>query len=568
MSTTSTTAHAIHVESDSEAPPSGRPTNLPLGPLVGMLVGLVIGFGPMLFLHFSKLWARAEYQHFPFVLAAIGYLAWTCWQQRACQSEARTGTMTIVTAVAAWLVLATAVFLYEPWFAAAAAILLAAALIGHLGSTHYIPGIWFVWCLGWLLVPLRLLFDTRLTVNLQALSSSFSSQVLDLIGVNHLMRGNVMEIPGRELFVDEACSGIISVMSVVACAAIYGVWNKRGGLHLVLLVASGIGWAIAMNIGRICAIATAQDKQGWDLSSGTAHEMLGLALFCLTFIATISTDQMLAFVLYPIEIEDIQRDRYLRNPIIRLFNWFASLGMPRPISQATGQAIGARWPTTAMFAVGGAFGVLGATHFAVWGSDSVNPKSGIASASAIDQQTLPAQKNLWKTTGFEDIHREENDNTAGEYSKTWTYKSDTGKIITVSFDYPFSGSWHDLPMCYELSGWTQTQRQVKSADSSGGDWNYVESDFEDISGKRGFLVFSIFDRGGEPTSPPAAQAYERVWRRLRRRGPKEAWPQMYQFQVWAESGDEFSDEVKEEIRQLLFEFRDKVRASFLNNLAK
>ena len=565
MSTTSTQPAQIEAETGSIS--GGTPSiPTPTGVIVGLVLGLAVGFGPLLGLHFLKMWGRPEYQHFPFILAAIGYLIWTRWQDRSEKTQTGINTiLSVVLAAIAWLVLTAAVFLYEPWFAATAAIVLVGAGTAYLTATYHVPGIWTIWLLCWLLVPIRLFYDGGFTIWLQSLSSRFSSQVLDLIGVNHLMKGNVMELPGHELFVDEACSGIVSVMSVVACAAIYGVWKKRGGLHLLLLLVAGTGWAIAMNIGRICAIATALDKKGWDWSLGTPHEVLGLALFCLTFIATVSTDQILAFLLSPIEIEDMHRDRYLRNPVIRLFNWCASVGIPCAEPRKS-QSNSFTWPTTAMLTTGVAFAVLGISHVVAWGGDALRPKSSVAAAHSVTKETLPGEFKGWNIASFEEVHREENSNY-GEFSKTWKYTSDKlGSAVTVSFDYPFPGSWHELSACYRLSGWEQTLRQVKSSVASDS-WKYIETDFADISDRSGLLVYSIFDRGGEPVSPPSGGAMEHIWRRMRRRGPKEAWPQMYQVQIWSENTDGFSDQHKEELQLLLADFRQQIRQTFIRNLA-
>ena len=88
------------------------------------------------------------------------------------------------------------------------------------------------------------------------------------------MSGTVLQLQGRDFFVDEACSGIVSVMSVIAVGAIWVVWTNRTLLHAVLLLMLGVMWAVLMNVARITAIAIAHDRWQYDLSTGWQHDAL------------------------------------------------------------------------------------------------------------------------------------------------------------------------------------------------------------------------------------------------------------------------------------------------------
>ncbi len=83
----------------------------------------------------------------------------------------------------------------------------------------------------------------QLIAFLQRLSSRVSSHILDLLKINHLMTGNVLQVPDKQFFVDEACSGIVSIMSVIAAGGIYCVWKNRPAIHVILLLVTGVIWA-------------------------------------------------------------------------------------------------------------------------------------------------------------------------------------------------------------------------------------------------------------------------------------------------------------------------------------
>ena len=65
---------------------------------------------------------------------------------------------------------------------------------------------------------------------------------------------------------DEACSGIVSLMSIVAVGAIYCVWRRYSLLRTVCLLVVGIGWAFVSNVFRILVIAVADSWYGLDLA--------------------------------------------------------------------------------------------------------------------------------------------------------------------------------------------------------------------------------------------------------------------------------------------------------------
>ena len=130
----------------------------------------------------------------------------------------------------------------------------------------------------------------------------------------------------RHLFVEEACSGIVSLLSIIACCAILAVWQNRPAPHAILLTVSGMLWAGILNVFRITILAIGLDRLGIDLSEGWRHEALGLVLFSGTLALSFCTDRLLLFLMSPISSPDTQvygaysQDNE-RPPILtRLFN--------------------------------------------------------------------------------------------------------------------------------------------------------------------------------------------------------------------------------------------------------
>ena len=165
---------------------------------------------------------------------------------------------------AAFLILLFALAIRSPWCAMVSLIVLMASTFLRISGVRKVVNLWGIWLLLWLMVPAPFNLDQKLITKLQIVSSRLSSFVLDAIGIQHLMEGNTLWLPAKQLFVDEACSGIISMLSIVACAVIYAVFKNRSPLHLVLLALASIAWATLLNVLRISTIAYALDAWGID----------------------------------------------------------------------------------------------------------------------------------------------------------------------------------------------------------------------------------------------------------------------------------------------------------------
>lgn len=536
----------------------------------------IVGCGPFLVLHLRSLWAQQQYQFFPFVIGAVVVLLWTRIRDvgEGGVVFAPSGLwLPRLSVMMALILLLGAVILVSAWLAAVAAVVLSAAMFWSIGSRRPVKYLWGIWSLLWLTIPAPLGQDANFTRQMQRISSQISSRVLDLFQVEHVMDGNVLELASRQFFVDEACSGMISIMSVVACGAIYGVWVNRRPLHIVALVFCGICWAVAINVGRISVIAVVYEWWHVDWSTGAVHELLGLALFMLTFGALLSTDRLLQFMLAPIPVLSPEGIPW----VIRCWNKLTMLGdqlvglrtgvdredigsQETGAAKVAGNADGHRpalnrwWPIAAAVS----FFVLGAIQAAVlMDGTSVHSVEVVAHANTIDASVLPEKVGPWKRVDFQ-LQEREAYSEFGKYSRSYTYEhSTTRDLAIVSLDYPYLGGWHDLCVCYRNAGWQVRRRDVLSHLENG--WKYVEGELEPPEGDRGLLLFAGFDGEGNPAEPASSFVMWRPWFRLRRRLYLNVSPQLFQVQLMIQSRNALTDSVHTDVDKLFVVSRQRFR---------
>jgi exosortase len=549
-------------------------------PRWALVVASVAIFGtayvPLLVEFFDGLWRRPHYQFFPFVLAAFGWLFWRRLS-RAVPREANyvheRSALVVLLWGAAWAILALGIVAGSPWLTLFSAILLVAGLIARVSARWQVTYLWGIWALLWLIVPIPLNQDQPLVTALQLGSSRLSSFVLDWVGVPHLMDGNTLLLADRQFFVDEACSGIVSLMSVIACAVIYGVWQNRSPLHVVLLALCGMGWATLLNVVRISAIAIAHARAGVDWSTGAAHEVLGLVIFAIVFGALVSTDYLLLGLLAPISERYESTHGKLPNFGRSLVAWWdriCTLGAPQPaemneMDETMTQPGPSVWHSFAFGIVPlAAFGLLAALQLTepLWGATDVRMDVNIERALAIEANDLPPQLDEVTRASFKEEERTRDD-VFGHYSRLFEYQDGRENSYLVSCDFPFGPDWHELTSCYRGTGWELTDRRVvpdpHAASSGEARWDYVEAHFKRRDGTVALLLYCVFDAAGDAINPPSDSIWDVLLQMLKKRSSRHDERTLYQFQVLTSAPETIHPAQRQAAEKLILSARERMR---------
>jgi exosortase len=516
---------------------------------------------PLLIVHFQQLWSRPHTQYFPLVIVAVAIL----YQVRRTDPDrpvARPRPGLAGLTLMASLCLATyAVLQISPLLAYAAWLLTGVAFVARSGVN-----LWSQWGLLCLLLRLPQGRDVQLIQWLQTITTRISSGVLEQLQIDHFQTGNVLEFPDRKLFVEAACSGVVSLYTIVATAAICGAFLRRTGFHTLLLMLAGAFWAGAANILRVVAIAVFVEKMGIDLTQGWPHDLLGLAIFCVTLVTLFSTDAMLRFLFGPIGVEaDHSTEPMEGNSLTRLWNWLFWPNHERPVEwladrpEGSPSPVGRGWKAlVSVTSVG--FLSLGALQ--VWGG--IGPFStGLGIGKTIDElskDSLPAELVGWTLTDF----RRENRSASsefGERSRQWTYRRGDQTVV-ASVDYPFP-EWHDLDVCYRGLGWTADSRTRLPEQFTALQYTLHQDQ------QAGWLIFDLFDQQGAPYQPPSGRGIHPRWRRLFS-GDSSRWtlPTYYQVQILAVGPRQEPVDLQAvtELQQFFTAFRESIRQQSQNSV--
>ena len=140
-----------------------------------------------------------------------------------------------------------------------------------------------------LMIPLPALIYNQVTFPLQFLASRLASDSLELVGIPVLREGNVLVLPNYSLEVVEACSGIRSLMSLIALAAGYGYFVEQRLWARITLVVLMLPIAVASNALRVVGAGVVTYFWGPQYAEGFFHFFQGWLIFisavaCMLFV--------------------------------------------------------------------------------------------------------------------------------------------------------------------------------------------------------------------------------------------------------------------------------------------
>jgi exosortase len=110
---------------------------------------------------------------------------------------------------------------------------------------------WLPFALICLSIPLPELVTQAIALPLQFKASQMGAALLEMRNVPVRLTGNIIHLPGRELFVTEACSGLRSLTALLSMAVLLGALVLRTPAARIVLLLLAIPVAIVINGLRV-----------------------------------------------------------------------------------------------------------------------------------------------------------------------------------------------------------------------------------------------------------------------------------------------------------------------------
>lgn len=194
-------------------------------------------------------------------------------------------------------------------------------LVGRLASIVSLQGLALVVCVAgavyfargraWLrslsfsifylifMVPVPESLIVPFIARLQLFVSGAAIRIVHVMGLPVYRDGNVMHLPGGEsLFVAEACSGIMSILTLVPLAVFLAYFTQPNLARRFSLVVAVIPLAMLGNLIRVVGTIYVAQRFGSEIATGDAfHEWAGILTYVLGCFALLAVGGLMTRVL-------------------------------------------------------------------------------------------------------------------------------------------------------------------------------------------------------------------------------------------------------------------------------
>jgi len=190
------------------------------------------------------------------------------------------------------IILAAVLFRYASDLAAELFVMRGSMIMATAGLVVWYAGFrqllhwWLPFTLVSLSVPVPEVILNTVALPLQFMASKIGASLLEWRQIPVQLQGNVIRIPGQELFVAEACSGLRSLTALLSLGVLLGALFLRTVPLRIVLVALTIPIAIVVNGVRVFLTGFLVLFVSPEMGQGFMHTSEGMLMFGGAFVIT------------------------------------------------------------------------------------------------------------------------------------------------------------------------------------------------------------------------------------------------------------------------------------------
>lgn len=259
---------------------SGEPAKVRLAVALATAASFLMLFAEPMVGTVRTWWSDPEAGHGLLLAPLALWLAWQRGVARDARSERGVGLALLILAVALRYVSALAA---EAFVGRASMFLALAALVVWGWGVRQLMHWWLPVLLLALSVPLPEIVLGALALPLQFKASQLGAAMLAARGIPVHLDGNVIRLPGHDLFVTEACSGLRSLTALLSLGVLLGGLLLKTPMARIALVALSIPVAVVVNGVRVFVTGFLVIFVDPKLAEGFSHMTEGWLLFLVAF---------------------------------------------------------------------------------------------------------------------------------------------------------------------------------------------------------------------------------------------------------------------------------------------
>ena len=237
--------------------------------------------------------ANDYYSHGVLILPVALYLGWrrlrntSADQRTAAQGDTR-GLIALGVALAFYLYF----FNNKAYYLAAfAMILMIAGMLWTLYGFRWVRTLAFP--IGYLLLMVPLPFIERATLPLALFTGVCSTAFVKFFGMELTVIGNAVKLPNADLLIGAQCSGINSMITLIALTALCAYILEGPWWGRIMLVVLAVPIAMLGNILRVSNLLVVARYWGADVAFRFYHDYSGIVFFVIVLLLLLPVTRML-----------------------------------------------------------------------------------------------------------------------------------------------------------------------------------------------------------------------------------------------------------------------------------
>lgn len=166
-------------------------------------------------------------------------------------------------------------------------------LIYFYFGTDIIRRTWFEILFLLFMIPVPYVIYFSATFPMQLLASKVTVFLLDGLGMPIIRQGNIIHLANQSLEVAEACSGLRSLISLLALGAIYAYLTQKRFSGKIILFSATVPIAVIGNTFRVFITTIIVYAFEIDVTVEPVHSILGTSVFAVALILLLVSGALL-----------------------------------------------------------------------------------------------------------------------------------------------------------------------------------------------------------------------------------------------------------------------------------
>lgn len=269
--------------------------------LAGFTLTLLLG--GMFYWTLGQMWIRWDnpngyYNHGPLVFPIAVATAWLIIRKNGLpmQSTRRSRIGGIALLAGAVLVHLASMYARITFVSGFMIPMMFAGMALYLGGLPMLKTLWFPIAFLGFMIPLPDITIYSINFHLKMWAAQASTQIVNIIGVPAFRKGSAIFLDGgKQLTVDDVCSGLRSLISLLAFAMLFTYACRVRGVGRLVLFLSAVPIAVLANVVRITVLVLVAHYYGVELSSpgGWVHDVMGFVVFVVAFCMLFLEEELL-----------------------------------------------------------------------------------------------------------------------------------------------------------------------------------------------------------------------------------------------------------------------------------